>query len=75
MRAAIGEAVPIIIKMNVNDGVLGVRIDDAIHLAQRLESQGAVDLLSHARAVGSLLMDSICCVVTCRAACTMSKVR
>lgn len=47
VRAAIGPAVPIVVKANVDDGIgaAGVQVDRAIHLAQLLEAAGDVDLL------------------------------
>ena len=46
VRSAIGADVPLFVKVNVHDGVAGgVDFDAAIHLAQQIERQGAVDAL------------------------------
>ena len=46
MRAAVGEAMPIVVKMNLEDGFGGgATLDDAVKFAQALERDGTVDLL------------------------------
>ena len=46
VRAAVGEAMPIVVKMNLEDGFSGgATLDDAVKFAQVLERDGTVDLL------------------------------
>lgn len=46
VRAAIGEAVPIIVKMNMNDGFAGgLELPDAIEVAKAIEQTGEADML------------------------------